>query len=1638
MNTCLDWRSKEIVELAKQVGVEATPAFADKVGTLMDKSVSNKNNSLAPKNKGIPTEINDWLVQEIDKLNENSFSKDLYKKILSALDNYIAENNIPVRIKEADKNNKAGGKSMVSSSRYTNGYVIQLDKHSKNIAKELLHELVHITTNHFFSVEVPNYSELNEQLEVYYAAFSKKFNSRDDFKFIRNTVDDFLNKKISREELDKKLTPEQLDLYHAYENSAEFISSFISSSTLQAFVTDINQGDRTLFQELTEYIKDFIQKLFKGYSFLDKNEVLEDILNFIIETKDTYKSPNKILQEMYGNTFGLITNEFKSEEEATLAVKDGAVYDGDVINIAGEDYTIYNKEGEDIKFIKAQDTITTQQPSLPTPEQVKEYLANNKPVQPTAPTIKEGVQELFDSNPEVANEVYKAYGIKDDVEVPVIDTEDITTSEGTKLAASYNYKKKEIKVNRKFLKQKFEEKAWTKPRTLIELLHGEKVESFAEALPENQFTTYEEFERFVIQHERQHSIYTEAQFKKEFPDGTKGQYETAINNLALEHISNVEAQKKVALQAYSDYLGNLKKEGTGSIKDFSKFADKYKKELVRPKQGMSLDYAEVLLPAWTADFFGEEFRDVNGNIDFKLVQQALEDEGFEGIGYRIPTEDKYSMLPIKIIGFLPENAGGAIMLPAEITTIAGSDYDVDKMFVILKNFKKYTNKEGKTKFEVIKYLDESNSDLDKRYKVFAYNDPRYREIYQSYRESLDKADATIERSKKLQDNKISELKAKKELDEKEINELWEEAEIRRLERDYVNSLIEILERDINVSKAAGVSAEDLTKHYNTLTEYRETVATYTEEIKKLDTLRKEKSAGKVKKEEVSERYEKKKLALDKYYKAKEAIYDKIWEDYNEVNPKDEFAKLPMAEQNIRKARDNRKVDIYIAMLTNENTTAKMLQPGGFDYLKSIMNEITGLKGKQDKATDIFSLNDVDRMTVQNLAGKALVGVAANHNKHHTLRQWSNLELTDPIKFDKTEYKSLHGQTATTTAGETRLISRNFAEILATVVDNAKDPVTSNLNYNGHTADMISLLIGAGVDIKTVFAFINQPVIVRAVTLVNNRQARNLKDAFGMVAKEMGIELPSGKDLHPTMNNQGALLESLSGTIKSVNQPNVLQSALYYLNISSDLATIIRASKADTAGIGKSIEEGLHQERVIKEALKIESISGVKDFLEDGSRFTQMFTKYGVTKPESVLKNMYPYGKEEFVLIKSAVADMAAGKLTAEDFQDINREYLQYKMSDFGYYGNSNYTNVVKYTPTFLYQLKQFFPEFQFENRLLYSLKVNFDHKNIGIPVIEFSNDVTASEVQIERVKQDWQDLFNPSVVQEMIDFVNANYSKTEVAKFYDNMGNPSKLLAVWNDKDSELFAIPENRQLLKRFAGHMLADNLIKYSFFTTGHEFTPISIGHLLPEEYLSLRDGDTTLSEYAYNILDNSGEITEEFGMIAQEFTNKFLRHHYKEAKYVPRVAKDGGNINGFATDSDGRRMVILGDDPKLLQDSSLLSYNQKQDIYEPKYFYLTEVKGGKYHLYEYAMNTTNEVGGYNYYYKEISPLGISGLRTEYRKGSIEDSIYPVNQVETTGTKPTGEEEVSGQEPTGPKVDDRGMVSTKDAVNKNKECEG
>lgn len=96
-----------------------------------------------------------------------------------------------------------------------------------------------------------------------------------------------------------------------------------------------------------------------------------------------------------------------------------------------------------------------------------------------------------------------------------------------------------------------------------------------------------------------------------------------------------------------------------------------------------IKYLECYMPAYSRKFYEPLMKEGTHELDITKLPEDLR----KLIGYRVPTEDKYSMAPLYIKGFLPQQNGSAIMLPAEITTLSGSDFDVDKMYIMLPEFR---------------------------------------------------------------------------------------------------------------------------------------------------------------------------------------------------------------------------------------------------------------------------------------------------------------------------------------------------------------------------------------------------------------------------------------------------------------------------------------------------------------------------------------------------------------------------------------------------------------------------------------------------------------------------------------------------------------------------------------------------------------------------------------------------------------------------------------------------------------------------------------------------------------------------------------------------------------------------------------
>lgn len=93
-------------------------------------------------------------------------------------------------------------------------------------------------------------------------------------------------------------------------------------------------------------------------------------------------------------------------------------------------------------------------------------------------------------------------------------------------------------------------------------------------------------------------------------------------------------------------------------------------------------YIECYIPCYDSRLYELLYDEKTHSLDINKLPEEL--RWINGI--RIPTEDKYSTFPLKIIGFTPPQNGNVIILPEEVTSITGSDFDFDKDYVSFPEF----------------------------------------------------------------------------------------------------------------------------------------------------------------------------------------------------------------------------------------------------------------------------------------------------------------------------------------------------------------------------------------------------------------------------------------------------------------------------------------------------------------------------------------------------------------------------------------------------------------------------------------------------------------------------------------------------------------------------------------------------------------------------------------------------------------------------------------------------------------------------------------------------------------------------------------------------------------------------------------
>lgn len=228
-------------------------------------------------------------------------------------------------------------------------------------------------------------------------------------------------------------------------------------------------------------------------------------------------------------------------------------------------------------------------------------------------------------------------------------------------------------------------------------------------------------------------------------------------------------------------------------------------------------WIDVILPAWAADKLrkaGLKWNSTDELYDlFKNSPDAK--QLLSGVGFRIPTQELNSVENIRIAGFLPEEFGDTIVVPEEITTKAGSDFDIDKLNSYLQNV--YID--NKKNLRVVPYFgigEEARQKLKKWFNEDVFEDflLNERELRPEDFESYDEYAARDASNAKDSTEAAMSLVSVEDLrtSEEKALDLFEKYYAQSIENEYYRNMGEILSLPENFERLITPNTTDTLKN----------------------------------------------------------------------------------------------------------------------------------------------------------------------------------------------------------------------------------------------------------------------------------------------------------------------------------------------------------------------------------------------------------------------------------------------------------------------------------------------------------------------------------------------------------------------------------------------------------------------------------------------------------------------------------------------------------------------------------------------------------------------------------------------------------------------------------------------------------
>lgn len=935
-------------------------------------------------------------------------------------------------------------------------------------------------------------------------------------------------------------------------------------------------------------------------------------------------------------------------------------------------------------------------------------------------TVLENVTRLNGKeNPNVVHEFdYNDYGIQTSTPEHGIDKVQLVGTQIRRLISSDMNPNRDPNFKLKYKDREFTQEEWMNYFNAINTANIQ--EAFKEV--SDKFNDIHEVEKELIREVRSNPRY-----------GTD-----LIRALTLDENGNfniplIDPSQTLRIQALlNSILKNRvtkQKINGGALIQASPFGlDESKQPKIVYNEDGSIKYFEAYLPCPTEELYNALLDPNTHELDINKKDSKgnyiVPEKYREVIGYRVPTEDKYSMQHIRIKGFLPRQVGSVIILPKEITSLAGSDYDVDKVYVMFHSLFTKNNYNIKKAWDDFYQLESSKDIVDEI-------DKNYGEALQQY---------------------IAEQTEGEPLDSEDLNDLAEEFK--------------------------GWLKDNNVKRYN-LSETAQT--RFSEWFNK----------------------NKSKYLINSSF----STYDY---DFDKIEGNDKLSIYNNAKANSKKQRDSLMIDLMWSVLSHKDTAKSILEPGGFDKPKKAarintilynvdketFTKLGGLKGLEKLSLD--ELNDLAdeykeklnplvpttwvTLHQRNMSGASLIPMAATNNASHALMQQTKLGINKEyqLTFNGHKYNSLHD--IKNIDGE--FITRNIASFLAAFVDNAKDPIAGDMNFNEITASSAFALLRMGVGINTMSLIINQPIVRDIVKEVQNNRVSLAEAIINTINKYKNYNNGTNVNSYYTkIEDYDFKDEDLASNIiarKDADTANTSEGHEFYANqlkvgfmfarlnkLAGDLNEFTNATRADTqnGGAGPYISSDIINiekvEKILEAPIKDAnySLTGTSllsfNLSEEGVinsplPILQAFFTYGVESTEKLFRKYFPYYNNTYTSIIGAIKDMTRyGNLNEKQRNSIYNDFISYMLAETSEYnykdedGNpiSERAYYITKFPAEFDAFKKAHPELS-QLPIINRVKYNKFTKYNPAPSLTFSNVGRITDIQKQDYIRSWETLMN--------------------------------------------------------------------------------------------------------------------------------------------------------------------------------------------------------------------------------------------------------------------------------------------------------